>query len=175
MRRDMTRDVQRTTRRNLDQLLLGLTIVGAAILVVVALANGYPWRWFEHGPDQLQQHDDIQAARAEPPVHVTARTFSTDYAEHEVRADALYRGRMLVITGLVAGVFYDQATGEPVVMLGDRGMLEDGEPDDVRARFDAGNDELRRLRVGQRVTVECLADPTQGAPVPRVWHCTVLR
>lgn len=121
--------------------------------------------WNLHGAEPLTPPPD---RGAEPPVRLTAGELNSLFLYRWNRADALYRGRVLEVTGTVAAV---EAGGPgPVVRLG----VVPGQPaglGTLAARFDADPGPLPA--VGQPLTVRGTCGPDEDR-LPVLTGCVVV-
>lgn len=100
-----------------------------------------------------------------PPVDVTAKQLHDDYQANEVRADQMYRDRMLRVTGKVSAIKKD-VSDDPYVTISTGNDFES-----VRAEF-SGENALGDLRAGHKITVRCIGNNViLGSP--RLTECVL--
>ena len=98
-------------------------------------------------------------------IEVSASQLQSDYAANELRADNMYRGQVLHVTGIVTKIGKN-IVDDPYINL----ATKNGSAD-VHAKFQSeGN--LAQLSIGQRVAVRCIgANVFAGSPILR--SCTM--
>lgn len=136
--------------------LLGAVFVG--LIVIGALVS--------YGKQEDQKRD-VQRAATDPStaVSVSADQLQADYAANEVRADNLYRGKVLRVTGAVQAIKKDIAD-DPYLAVWTRNEFMP-----VHAEFDQEG-ALGELRAGQRVTIRCIGNNViLGSPILK--HCAL--
>lgn len=102
-----------------------------------------------------------EGASTEAAIDVSSDQLHQDYVANEIRADALYRGKLLRVTGAVQAIRKD-FLGHPYVVLWTTNEFEG-----VHARFDDDGG-LASLTPGAHVTIRCIGDNV-------VMHSPVLR
>lgn len=106
------------------------------------------------------------AEPAAPPVAVTADQLRREYETNEVSADERYRGRVLVVTGIVKSVKKDILSEEPYVELS-AGFMS------VDARFDPEDGGvLGRFLRGDKIIVRCIGNG-QAILSPQLRACVL--
>lgn len=92
------------------------------------------------------------SAKSDPPVQVNIGQLLSNYKDNEVRADNLYKGKQVQITGIVGNIKKD-IMNSLYVTLGTGAQFEIPE---VQAFFDDSmNSQLGGLSKGQQLTVVC--------------------
>lgn len=104
---------------------------------------------------------------AELPIEVTAKQLFADYEANEVSADDKYRGKPLLVTGVIKKISKD-AFDKPYVQLlaGDRYGIND-----VWARF-TDESALGKLKKGQKLVVRCTGKG-MTLTTPALVDCTI--
>ena len=90
------------------------------------------------------------AAPAEPPVEVKGSTLAKDYEENTVAADQKYKGKRLLITGVITDISTD-FTGDPYVVV--RGTNDSMGPQLQFKKADL--DQLASLKKGATIKALC--------------------
>lgn len=88
-------------------------------------------------------------ASQEPAYTLTANALYSAYDDNEVAADAKYKGKVVVVSGVIQDIGKDLAD-DPYVVIGGEGVL-----DGVQCTFaDSKSEELASLSKGQKATVK---------------------
>lgn len=98
-------------------------------------------------------NSEVTTVEAEPPVIVDARTLVVDYESNEVAADKMYKGKMLEVSGTVAGIDSDFSDGAIVKLIGKNEFQV------AQAQGDDGfTDYASTLKKGENVVLICKSD-----------------
>lgn len=93
--------------------------------------------------------DTKQVQSQAPSYTLSADQLYRDYNANEVSADAKYKGRVVVVSGVIQNIGKD-ILGSPYIVIGGRGFL-----DGAQCTFTRGEESsVARLSKGQRVSVK---------------------
>ena len=88
-------------------------------------------------------------ASQEPAYTLTAEALYSAYDDNEVAADAKYKGKIVVVSGVIQDIGKDLAD-DPYVVIGGEGLL-----DGVQCTFaDSKSEQLAGLSKGQNATIK---------------------
>lgn len=104
-----------------------------------------------------------------PQISVTSASISKEYSENEVAADAKYKGKLIEISGKIAGVNNGITDNEMIVRLSD-GQYDVNDPYCYMKASE--HDKVLTFKKGQQITLVGTGDSaTIGSPVLK--DCTV--
>ena len=127
--------------------------------LVLLLLGGVAWFGIMLACASPQQ-DEADVSSQPPNVTTSAELLSQDYEANEVAADALYKGRILQVTGTVDSIGKDITDSMYVTLRGGNEHQIMGRIQCFFATSHQG--ELARLQKGMVVTVKCKCDGKFG-------------
>jgi len=96
--------------------------------------------------------EDTKATRAKPVSYsLTAKQLYEDYENNEVNADIKYKGKVVIVSGVIQDIGKDIMDSAYIIFGDDKGFL-----DDVQCMFtsSSGNSTIAQLSKGQSVSVK---------------------
>lgn len=136
---------------------------GLIVLIVVAGAIWYIAGSGDSASSAADPHvvNAPAAAPAKPPIRISATDLKAAYDKNEVAADIQYKGRTLIVNGVIASIDKD-FMDSPVVNL-----ASDNEFMHVMAKFDKSDAaRLAQLHKGDQITLTCVGNGRiVGSPV----------
>ena len=123
------------TRSELGKHIMSVGLVG----ILLALALG-----------SVDTEQDTKKVQSQAPAHrITANALFAEYKANEVAADAKYKGKIVIVSGVIQKIGKD-VLDQAYIVIGGKGFL-----DGVQCTFaESQNASIARLSKGQKVTVK---------------------
>lgn len=123
------------TTRTMSKHVVSLGIL--SVLLILALGSG------------SSEKDTKEIQSKAPAYTVTAKSLFAEYKANEVAADAKYKGKVVIVSGVIQDIGKDIAD-QAYIVIGGEGFL-----DGVQCTFtESQNASVARLSKGQKVTVK---------------------
>ncbi|MFW5925561.1 MAG: OB-fold protein [Myxococcota bacterium] len=117
------------------------------------------------GSGRAEPESEPEAAPSEPPIEATAREIFSDYQDNEVRANAKYKDRGVLVTGKVSGIDAD-LMDDPVLKLATSNQFMDVSLHGIPASAAGALDK------GETVSALC-TEVSEVASMPQLRDCTL--